>query len=164
MKRLDHYWYSINLVSLLLLPLSGLFCLLSRARLLLYKLKFLKSYRASVPVVVIGNISVGGTGKTPLIIELVRQLQSKGRKPGVISRGYGGKSDTWPQMVGVRTTAQQVGDEPQLIFQHCQCPVSVGADRCQSIELLLSQFNCDIILSDDGLQHYALQREVEVVV
>ncbi|HED32812.1 MAG TPA: tetraacyldisaccharide 4'-kinase [Gammaproteobacteria bacterium] len=164
MKRLDHYWYSINFISLLLLPLSGVFCLLAHLRLLLYKIKFLKSYKAPVPVIVIGNISVGGTGKTPLIIELVKQLQSKGKTPGVISRGYGGKSNAWPQLVSAQTTAQQVGDEPQLIFQRCQCAVAVGPNRQQSIALLLSRSNCDIILSDDGLQHYALQREIEIVV
>ncbi len=164
MKRLDYYWYSINFISLLLLPLSGVFCLLAHLRLLLYKIKLLKSYKAPVPVIVVGNISVGGTGKTPLIIALVKQLQSRGKTPGVISRGYGGKSDSWPRLVSAQTTAQQVGDEPQLIFQHCRCAVAVGPNRQQSIELLLSCSGCDIILSDDGLQHYALQREIEIVV
>ncbi len=164
MKAVDYYWNSINFVSIILLPLAGVFYLLSRLRILLYKLSILKTYKAPVPVIIIGNISVGGTGKTPLIIELVKQLQQQGKKPGVISRGYGGKAASWPQIVDAQTDAQQVGDEPQLIFQHTACPVVVGPDRKQDIELLLKKFDCDVLLSDDGLQHYALQRDIEIVV
>lgn len=164
MKRLDHYWYSINFVSLLLLPLSGLFCLISFIRSKFYKFGLLQSYKAPLPVVVVGNVTVGGTGKSPLIIELVKQLQAKGRKPGVISRGYGGNADSWPQIVNAETSAAKVGDEPQFIYQRTQCPLVVGPDRRQDIELLISQFDCDIILADDGLQHYALKRDVEIVV
>jgi len=164
MKRLDYYWNSINAVSIMLLPLSGLFCLISRFRSHLYQLGFFKSYKAPLPVIVIGNITVGGTGKTPLIIELVKQLKAQGRKPGVISRGYGGDATTWPQVVNAQTDAGKVGDEPQLIFQQTNCPVVVGANRKQDIELLLKQFNCDVVLSDDGLQHYAMQRDIEIVV
>lgn len=164
MKRLDYYWYSINFVSLLLLPLSGLFCSVSFIRSKLYDFGILKSYRAPLPVVVIGNITVGGTGKTPLIIELVKQLQAGGRKPGVISRGYGGNATSWPQIVNTDTNAAKVGDEPQFIYQRTRCPLVVGPDRKQDIELLIKQFDCDIVLSDDGLQHYALQRDIEVVV
>lgn len=163
-KSLDHYWYSTNIISLLLLPLSGLFCFISLIRTLLYKGGLLKSYRAPVPVVIIGNISVGGTGKTPLIIELVKQLQVQGRKPGVISRGYGGQSKIWPQIINETSTADLVGDEPCLIFQRTSCPVVVGPNRQKDIEKLLQNSDCDIILSDDGMQHYALQRDVEIAV
>ncbi len=164
MKRLDYYWSSINFVSILLLPLASFFCLISLIRKYLYRLGVLKSYKAPLPVVVIGNITVGGTGKTPLIIELVKQLQVQGRKPGVISRGYGGNAKSWPQVVNEVTSAEKVGDEPQLIFQHTACPLVVGPDRQQDIELLLKKFDCDVILSDDGLQHYALQRDIEIAV
>jgi len=164
MKRLDHYWNSTNFVSLLLLPISYLFCFVSKVRASLYRISFFKSYKAPVPIIVVGNITVGGTGKTPLIIELVKQLQTIGRKPGVISRGYGGNSSSWPQLVDKSTTAIQVGDEPKLIYERTACPVSVGPNRQQDIELLLSNHNCDVILSDDGLQHYALQRDIEIVV
>jgi len=164
MKRLDYYWNSINTVSIILLPLSGIFYLISRVRSHLYKLGLLKSYKAPLPVIVIGNITVGGTGKTPLIIELVKQLQAQGRKPGVISRGYGGNATTWPQVVNAQTDAVKVGDEPQLIFQQTCCPVVVGANRKQDIEFLLKEFDCDVVLSDDGLQHYAMQRDIEIVV
>jgi len=164
MKSLDHYWDSIYFISILLLPLSVLFYLISRVRQFLYVTKIIKSFKASVPVVVVGNISVGGTGKTPLIIELVKQLQSKGKKPAVISRGYGGRASSWPQVVGDNTSAKQVGDEPQLIFQQTRCPVVVGPNRKDDIEYLLKSFECDVILSDDGMQHYALQRDIEICV
>jgi len=164
MKQLDYYWNSANLVSLVLLPLSALFCLVSKVRSSLYRIKFFKAFKAPVPIIVVGNITVGGTGKTPLIIELVQQLQSMGRKPGVISRGYGGASSSWPQLVEKDIPAILVGDEPKLIHERTACPVSVGPNRQQDIELLLSKYNCDVILSDDGLQHYALQRDIEIVV
>jgi len=164
MKRLDFYWNSINSVSIVLLPLSGLFCLLSTIRRYLYKLGIFKSYKAPLPVIIIGNISVGGTGKTPLIIELVKQLQLLGKNPGVISRGYGGSATTWPQLVNEKSTAEKVGDEPQLIFQHTKCPLVVGPNRQHDIELLIKQFDCDVVLADDGMQHYALQRDVEIAV
>ena len=164
MKRLDYYWNSINIVSLILLPFSCLFCFISNIRSSLYRIKFFKAYKAPVPIIVVGNITVGGTGKTPLIIELVKQLQSMGRKPGVISRGYGGNSSSWPQLVDKDITALQVGDEPKLIHERTACPVSVGPNRQQDIELLLNKHQCDVILSDDGLQHYALQRNIEIAV
>jgi len=164
MKRLDYYWNGLNFVSLMLLPLSWLFCFISKLRLALYRIKFFKSFKAPVPVIVVGNITVGGTGKTPLIIELVKQLRSMGKNPGVISRGYGGASASWPLLVDENVTAVQVGDEPKLIHERTACPVSVGPNRQQDIELLLSKYNCDVILSDDGLQHYALQRDLEIVV
>jgi len=164
MKRLDYYWYSINFISLMLLPLSGLFCLLSSVRRFLYKIHFLNSYKAPLPVIVVGNITVGGTGKTPLIIELAKILQSKGKRPGIISRGYGGKAESWPQIVSDATNAALVGDEPQLIFQSTKCPVVVGPNRRQDIETLIKQFDCDVILSDDGLQHYKMKRDIEIAV
>lgn len=164
LKPLDHYWYSTNLLSLLLLPLSGLLCSLGYLRQVLYKLGWLKSFKAPVPVVIIGNISVGGTGKTPLIIELVNQLRLQGHRPGVISRGYGGQSATWPLRVNEQSTAAQVGDEPSLIYQTTGCPLVVGPDRKADIDLLLKTDDCDIILSDDGLQHYALERDLEIAV
>jgi len=164
MKRLDHYWYSINIISVILLPLSGLFCLLSLVRRLLYKSAVLQSYQAPIPVIVVGNISVGGTGKTPLIIELAKVIKSKGKKPGIISRGYGARADSWPQIVSGSSTADLVGDEPLLIFETTGFPVVVGPDRRQDIELLIEKFDCDVILSDDGMQHYKLNRDIEIAV
>lgn len=164
MKSLDHYWNSINLISILLSPLSFLFFIISRARKYIYNTGFVKSYTSPVPVIIIGNISVGGTGKTPLIIELVKMLQQRGLQAAVISRGYGGEAEQWPQIVNDQSTAKQTGDEPLLIYRQTRCPVVVGPNRKDDIELLLKQFNCDVILSDDGMQHYALQRDAEICV
>ena len=115
------------------------------------------------PVLVIGNISVGGTGKTPLIIALVKRLQLQGYRPGVISRGYGGKAPGYPYLLDSTSTAHEAGDEPVAIFQQTHAPVAVGPDRIASGKLLEDQ-GCDILLSDDGLQHYRLGRDIEIAV
>jgi len=117
-----------------------------------------------VPVIVVGNISVGGTGKTPLVIAIVQYLLSKGYKPGVVSRGYGGESRHWPQIVTQDTSPVDVGDEAVLIAKRCACPVSVGSNRIKAAEKLLQENSCDVIVSDDGLQHLKLKRDVEIVV
>lgn len=157
-------WQSKSLITWLLLPLSLLFWLISQVRLFLYRKNWLKSYRSPVPVLVVGNISVGGNGKTPVVVWLVEQLQAQGVKVGVISRGYGGKSKSFPQLVTKASSAEMVGDEPVLIVQRTEVPLAVSPNRQQSIELLLSQFELDLIITDDGLQHYALQRDIEWVV
>jgi len=164
MKSIEHYWYSKNIIAWLLLPLSFLFCVLSFVRRVLYQLNILKSYQSPVPVIVVGNITVGGTGKTPLIIELVKQLQQKGFKPAVISRGYGSEATSYPYQVDVNSTVKEAGDEPLLIFKRARCSLVIGADRRADIKYLLQHYDCDIILSDDGLQHYALKRDIEIAV
>lgn len=116
-----------------------------------------------VPVVVVGNITVGGTGKTPLLIALVQHLQRHGWNPGVISRGYGGNAPHYPFLVTAAATVAETGDEPLSIFQQTGCAVSVGADRVASAHLLQTQ-GCNILLSDDGLQHYRLGRSLELAV
>lgn len=164
MKPLDHYWYSQNPVAWLLLPLAGLFCLLAGLRRGLYRAGLLTSHKAPVPVIVVGNISVGGTGKTPLIIHLCQQLKAQGYRPGVISRGYGGHAEHYPLSVNAHSDARQVGDEPLLIARRTGCPVAVGPDRLQDIDCLLAEGEPDIILADDGLQHYRLRRDGEIAV
>ncbi len=164
MKPIDHYWSGFNLVSIGLLPLTALFCIIAFVRKRLYRLSILSSYRAPLPVIIIGNISVGGTGKTPFIIELVKQLQSRGLRPAVISRGYGGTSKQWPVVISENSSAQDVGDEPYLIHSKTGCPVVAGPDRRADIEQLLAMSDCNIILSDDGLQHYALERDREIAI
>lgn len=116
------------------------------------------------PVIVVGNISVGGTGKTPLVIAVVRWLQAQGYKPGVISRGYGGHAGHYPCAVTASSKARDVGDEPLLIARTAGCPVVVGADRVAALAKLEKDFACNIVVSDDGLQHYALQRDIEIAV
>jgi tetraacyldisaccharide 4'-kinase len=164
MNWLDRYGYSLNLVAVLLWPLSLLFGAVVRVRRLLYQKGILKSEGVSIPVVVVGNISVGGTGKTPLVARLVELLREAGYKPGVVSRGYGGQSVEWPQHVTADSDPRQVGDEPVLLARHCRCPVVVGPDRVAAARALFDTCDCNVILSDDGLQHYHLRRDIEIAV
>lgn len=164
MKRLDYYWYNSSPVSLILLPLSWLFCAIAIARRWLYALDVLTSHKLPVPVIVVGNISVGGTGKTPLVTWLVAHLKAQGYQPGIVSRGYGGKANHWPQQVRPDSDPRMVGDEAILLSRRCDCPMSVGPDRVAAAKALLEYTDCDIIVSDDGMQHYALGRDIEIAV
>ena len=157
-------WYKDPFIGVLLMPLGFLFSDVVKFRKFLYRLGVLKKHSLPVPVIVIGNITVGGTGKTPLIIWLAELLKSEGYKPGIISRGYGGKSEVWPQRVTAGSTAEQVGDEALLIAKQTDCPMAVGPLRVDAARLLLEQTDCTVILSDDGLQHYALNRDIESAV
>jgi tetraacyldisaccharide 4'-kinase len=147
----------------LLLPLTGLFYLISQVRRLAFRLGLLKSYKIDVPVIIVGNISVGGNGKTPIVIHLVELAKQLGLKPGVISRGYGGKADVYPYSLDQKSTTYEAGDEPILIYQRCNIPVVVGPDRVANARTLIEQ-DCNIIISDDGLQHYRLKRDLELVI
>ena len=149
----------------LLLPLSWLYGLLIMLRQVLYKTGVLSSYRAPIPVMVIGNITVGGSGKTPLIISLVEYLQQQGVRVGVISRGYGGDRAQMPTLVTKESLPSAVGDEPCLIVSLTSVPMSVCPNRKQAIETLLQTHpDLQLIIADDGLQHYALQRDIEWIV
>ncbi|MDO6447066.1 tetraacyldisaccharide 4'-kinase [Colwellia sp. 1_MG-2023] len=147
----------------LMLPLSLLFWLLSALRRLLFSLGIKESIRLECPVVVVGNIGVGGNGKTPVVLYLVEQLSKQGINVGVLSRGYGGKAPYYPYLLTEQSSALEAGDEPILIYQRCQVPVVVGADRIAAAKLLIEQ-GCQIIISDDGLQHYRLKRDYELLV
>ncbi len=164
MKRLDHYWYSQNPIAWLLLPLAGLFCLISLLRRGFYRVGLLPVRKAAVPVIVVGNISVGGTGKTPLIVHLCRLLRERGLQPAVISRGYGAEAAEYPLRVSADSDPRRVGDEPLLIARRTGCPVAVGPDRIRDVECLVADERPDIILADDGLQHYRLHRDAEIAV
>lgn len=157
-------WQTRSAFTWLLAPFSLLFWLVSLVRKQLYRMQILSTYHAPVPVLVVGNISVGGNGKTPMVIWLVEQLQARGIKVGVISRGYGGKNRMFPQLVTAESAAEVMGDEPVLIAQRTGAPVAISPNRRESIALLLSQFDLDLIITDDGLQHYALARDIEWVV
>ena len=167
MERLQHYWYRISPLHLLLVPLSVFFGALAAMRRWLYRLGALTSLKIPVPVVVIGNISVGGTGKTPLTLWLAQQLIDDGWHPGIISRGYlkNGQQILSPREVSSIDLPDEVGDEPLLMAQRKLCPVWISRDRpAAAMALLDAHPECDILLSDDGLQHYRLQRDVEIVV
>lgn len=165
-QRLPVWWYRRRLAARLvpLLPLSWLFRLLTALRRALYRHGLLASARLPVPVVVVGNLTVGGAGKTPLTLWLVARLREQGWRPGVISRGYGAPG------AGARPVTQQslpaeVGDEPLLLARRSGVPVFVGRDRVAAGRALLAAHpECNVIVSDDGLQHYRLQRTVELVV
>jgi tetraacyldisaccharide 4'-kinase len=149
---------------LVLVPLSWVFAFVTAVRRLAYRHGLMKSYALSVPVIIVGNINVGGSGKTPVVIWLVEQLKKNGYHPAVISRGYGG-SARLPTSVTAKVSASLVGDEPVLIAHRCACPVWVGADRTDvGLALLKAHPECNVIISDDGLQHYRLQRDVELAV
>jgi tetraacyldisaccharide 4'-kinase len=157
-------WRSRGPLAWLLLPAGLLFFAIVAVRRALYRAGVLKSTTLPVPVVVIGNITAGGAGKTPLTIWLVRALQAAGRHPGVVSRGHG-RDDDVVREVGAGATAAAVGDEPLLIHRRAGCPVVVGRDRVAAARALLAAHSaCDVIVADDGLQHYRLARDVEVVV
>jgi len=163
MKPLQHYWYQPNFLVWLLLPLSWLFCFIATVRRKLYQLNLIKSYGSQLPLVVVGNIVAGGSGKTPLLISLCEYIKNQGFKPAVVSRGYGG-SFTGVKQVSAGDTADVVGDEPLMVFQRTAVPVVVGADRVAAVNYLLANNDCDIVFSDDGLQHYRMKRDVEIAV
>lgn len=161
-KRLDHYWYSNNFVSILLLPLAWFYCLVSWVRRRLYKFGVLRVKRIDAVVIVVGNITAGGSGKTPLVIWLADILKSRGWKPGIVSRGYRGKARYYPCAVTADSDVTQVGDEAVLLARRCDCPVVVAPNRVDAAQFLLPA--CDIVIADDGLQHYALGRDIEIAV
>lgn len=157
-------WETYTLWHILLVPLSWLFFALTYLRKFFYQTGWLKSSRLAVPVIVVGNINVGGTGKTPLVIWLAEQLQLAGYTPGIISRGYGGDAKRVQTVFGT-SNPREVGDEPVLIAKRTGCPIFVSANRIKAGQALLQAHpECNIIISDDGLQHYRLQRDVEIAV
>lgn len=160
-------WLKRGVAALALLPVGLLFALLSKLRRAAYRLGLIATVRLPVPVVVIGNIIAGGAGKTPLTLWLAKQLAAAGRKPGIVSRGYGRETSGICEVkVGAGGTAvAAVGDEPLLLAQRAGCPVFVGTDRAAAaLALLAAHPDCDLILCDDGLQHYHLARTVEIAV
>ncbi|MBA7857568.1 tetraacyldisaccharide 4'-kinase [Enterobacter cloacae complex sp. 2024EL-00215] len=157
-------WSGESPLWLLLLPLSWLYGLVSGIIRQLYRLGIKRAWRAPVPVVVVGNLTAGGNGKTPVVIWLVEQLQKRGIRPGVVSRGYGGKAARYPLLLAEETTTAEAGDEPVLIYQRTGAPVAVSPLRSDAVQALLAEHEVQIIITDDGLQHYALARDKEIVV
>ncbi len=148
----------------LLRPLEFLFRALAALRRQLYANGLLSIYRADKPVVIVGNITVGGTGKTPVVIALVEALKAQGIAVGVVSRGYGASAGVFPYEVSDTSTSADCGDEPLLIYQRTHCPCIVAPSRPVAVRALLENFTVDVVISDDGLQHYALARDLEIAV
>ena len=162
--RLLKNWHKPGWLSYSLLPLSWLYRVLFCFRTLSYKLGLRQQYRASLPLIVVGNLTVGGTGKTPLVIALVALLKNSGYSPGVISRGYSGHSKNYPLEVNETTSFAESGDEPALIFANTNAPVVVDPIRARGIKHLVKNHDIDVIISDDGLQHLAMHRDIEICI
>lgn len=160
---LERAWYQQALWLKLFRPLSIMFTYLVKRR---RRLTIAKdaAYHASVPLIVVGNITVGGTGKTPVTLALIEMLRSQGYRPGVVSRGYGGRPPHYPWCVETHQSPSFAGDEPLLIRSRAHVPVVIDPDRPSAVAHLLSINDCDVVISDDGLQHYALARDVEIAV
>jgi len=148
----------------LLLPLSGIFYLLVQLRFWLYKVGFFKIYISKIPVIVVGNITVGGTGKTPIVISMVKHFESQGKTVGVVSRGYKGNYLHNVLEVTSTTDPQECGDEPALIAQNTNAKIVVAKKRVEAVKHLTDNEKVDVIISDDGLQHYAMGRDIEIAV
>lgn len=147
----------------LLSPLSYLVCFIAKQRLK----KFIKNpplKQTTTKIIVVGNIVVGGTGKTPFILWLAQKLAQQNISYGIVSRGYGGKSDSYPILVNANSNPLQVGDEPILFAKNLACPIAIAPKRLQAIELLNKNYTLDVIIADDGLQHYAMPRDIEIII
>jgi tetraacyldisaccharide 4'-kinase len=162
-RWIHRVWYEDAKSGLILLPLSGIYYLLLKLRALLYRFGVFRTFAAHAPVIVVGNITAGGTGKTPTVIWLVNELRSKGFTPGIVSRGYGGSKSGTSMRVDVDSDAAVVGDEPVLLARRGRCPVVVDADRVRATAMLVDD-GVDVIVADDGLQHLRLQRNYEICV
>ncbi len=162
MNWFERGWYRQHNWIYLLAPLSLVFWFLSLLRRGLFKLGLKQSHQLKVPVIVVGNITVGGTGKTPFVVWLVEQLKQQGFKPGVINRGYGSQLGNKNKLIEASDLAAFVGDEAKLIYQNAHVPVAVGTDRIKSAALL-TEAGCNILVCDDGLQHYKLKRDLEII-
>ena len=164
MRAPEQHWAHRRVPAMLLLPLALLFSIVAGFRRQLYRWGVLPRVSVGVPVVVVGNITAGGSGKTPLVIWLVNHLRARGLRPGVVSRGYGGTAQGCVEVEASRTPAE-VGDEPLLIHLKTGAPVVVGRDRVAAARSLLARHpGIDVIVSDDGLQHYRLHRDLELAV
>jgi tetraacyldisaccharide 4'-kinase len=163
MSVIEHFWYRLRPAHLVLIPLSLLFGAAVWVRRALYARSILRSKRLAVPVIVVGNISVGGTGKTPLVLWLAELLRAQGWRPGIVTRGYGGTQRV--QEVTPDSDPASAGDEPLLLARRSSVPVFAGRQRAAAAcALLAAHPECDVLIGDDGLQHYALARDIEIAV
>jgi tetraacyldisaccharide 4'-kinase len=162
-KWLHRVWYEGSRGYWLLVPLSWLYAVVILLRRCMYELGWRGRYRAGVPVVIIGNLTAGGTGKTPTVIWLAGELEARGFRPGIVSRGYAGTKAGASMRVDAASDPAVVGDEPVLIAQRTGCPVVVDRNRSRAAGMLIED-GVDTILADDGLQHYRLERSYEICV
>jgi tetraacyldisaccharide 4'-kinase len=163
---LERQWYrpSLTWITRCLMPLSWIFGAVVGCRRFLYRFNFKKSHVFSIPIIVVGNITVGGTGKTPCVIWLAKLFSARGYQPGIVSRGVGGKKQLTAYRVTQDADVNEVGDEAVLLAKRTQCPVVVCIDRVAAVQDLLAHTSCNVVISDDGLQHYRMARNVEIAV
>jgi tetraacyldisaccharide 4'-kinase len=158
---LNHRWYTVPTVPFFLKPLSWIYAIIQQLHRQVQL--SLRKPESTPPVIVIGNLTVGGTGKTPFLIALAQRLLDSGYRIGIVTRGYHNQLSSYPYLVQAYDSAQQIGDEAKLISQKVQAPLVIAPKRQEGVRLLASQFKCDFILSDDGLQHYRMPRAMEIV-
>lgn len=164
MRWLEAQWYRNGFASQALLPLAWLYCGAMQLRRRMYGLGVFPTVRVLAPVIIVGNITVGGAGKTPLVVWLAEFLKLHGYRPGIVTRGYGGRAREWPQEVGPDSDPYFVGDEPVLLARRTACPVIADPNRVRGAQRLAQVHHCNAIVSDDGLQHLRLARDVEIAV
>ena len=162
-RWIHRVWYQDHWSGWLLWPLSGVYWLAMSLRRALFASGILSTQRAKVPVIIVGNITAGGTGKTPTVLWLVEQLRARGFRPGIVSRGYGGSQANTSMRVEAATDPVVAGDEPVLLARRGRCPVVVDPDRVRAAAMLVDD-GVDVIVADDGLQHYRLERDYEICV
>mgnify|MGYP001188193965 CR=1 FL=1 len=161
---IDRIWYSKNIFGLPLIPFSFIYIFLIKLRKIFYQIGLFSTNKPNTPIIVVGNITIGGTGKTPLVIWLASYYKKLGYSPGIISRGYKGKYTSATKLVTINDSPVLVGDEPLLIKRNTNCPVIVGRDRVNAAKEIIEKHNCNLVISDDGLQHYSLGRDIEIAV
>lgn len=164
--RLINFWYSkkISFFYWIFYPIEIVYLIIILLRKKLYQYKIFKTYKFNIPVIVIGNLTVGGTGKTPVVMYVANYLKNQGFKPAVVMRGYKSKYIKSNQIVTKNSDPNLYGDEPVLVANNIDCPVIIGKNRVASIDFLLKNFDVNIIICDDGLQHYSVARDLEIVV
>jgi tetraacyldisaccharide 4'-kinase len=163
-ELLTSIWYGGHWLRWVLWPAGALYRLLARLRRHAYLQGWLRAVEVDAPVIVVGNVSVGGTGKTPFVIWLAAELKQRGRRVGIVTRGYRGKAEQWPRAVTGDSDPREVGDEAVLLARRTGCPVYAGPDRVAAANALLGAASVDVLLADDGLQHYRLARAFEIAV
>ena len=163
-RSLTALWYGKSPLRWGLFPLALVYRTLAQLRRAAYRRELLKSVELPVPVIVVGNVSVGGTGKTPFVIWLAAELEKRNLRIGIVTRGYRGKARDWPRVVTATSDPLEVGDEPVLLARRTGCPVVAGPDRVAAAQRLLAEQRVDVLISDDGLQHYRLARRFEIAV